>query len=316
LKSQVAELPVYRLGGLRIVSEFPLDGLQVCRDEIAAADRVVIRHVAIPGGLASATATLRRNGQYHGTYNGRDLLVDIPAAGRFLVRGGKEILIDLAPSSDHNEVRAWLLGIAFGLLCHQRGITPLHASAVDVAGGCVAFVGESGDGKSTVVAALAQRGYPVICDDVCFLQVGINEDVQAWPGISRIRLCEDAKEALGYDGPGIERELHGDNKYCVPVTQPQNPTHPRRLLRVYQLDPTPSGAVKVTRLRGSAAIEVLMQNIYALRGAEHMGYKPHAFTVCAAAARDVQVFCFSRPFGFDALGHSIDLLEKHLYLKT
>jgi len=43
-----------------------------------------------------------------------------------------------------------------------------------------------------------------------------------------------------------------------------------------------------------------------------LGYKPNAFIFCAAAARDVPVFRFSRPLDFDALSQSIELLENHL----
>src|SRR5262249_242980 len=148
----------YRLAGLRIISEIPLPGLQICRNEARVHDEIVFRRAPIPERLAATTATLR-NGIYSGGYNGRDIFIDISAAGRLLVRAGKEIIVDSAPASDDGEVRTFLLGTAFGLLCYQRGITPLHASAIDVADGCVAFVGESGAGKSTLVAALAQRGH-------------------------------------------------------------------------------------------------------------------------------------------------------------
>ena len=118
--------------------------------------------------------------------------------------------------------------------------------------------------------------------------------------------------ALGCDGPGIVREMHGYNKYFIPVRAPQNPIESRRLRRVYELQAAPDGATSVTRLQGAAAIEVLMQNVYRLGLAERLGYKPHAFGVCAAAARDVPVFRFSRPLGFDVLSPCIDLLEDHL----
>src|SRR5262249_7530177 len=154
--------------------------------------------------------------QYSQRYDGTEVLLDFPAVGRFLLRAGKEILMDLAPSSLEDEVRADLLGPVFAVLCHQRGITPLHASAMDVANGCVAFVGDSGAGKSTLVATLAQRGHEIIADDVCFLQLGTDGDVQTWPGISRIRLWEDARAGLGFDGPGVEREIYGYNKYFIP----------------------------------------------------------------------------------------------------
>ena len=297
--------------GLRIASDFPLSGLETYPHDEVGPDQVLIRRGPIHQQLAPAMAAFR-NGEYVGRYDGRELLIDIPAAGRFLVRSGREIVVDPAPSSDDDELSAWLLATAFTLLCHQRGITPLHASAIDTADGCAVFVGDSGDGKSTLIAALAQRGYRVVCDDVCFLQPGPDGYVQVWPGLCRIRLWEDAKAALGYDSTGLKRETHGRNKYLIPVRPPENPTQPRRLHRVYELRSTDNGANAVTRLRGAAAVEVLMQNVFGRRGAEHMGYKPQAFFTCAAAAGEVEVFRFSRPLGFEFFEKGIDLLEHHL----
>src|SRR5690242_1926125 len=156
----------YWFGGLRITSDFPLPSLHACQDE---SFDIVIRRGTIPKKVAS-TAVRFHNGGYTGTYNGVHVLLDYPV-GRFMLRAGEEILIEATPSSDLDEVRAYLLGGVFGALCHQRGITPLHASAIDVAVGCAAFVGPSGAGKSTIVAALAGRGHQVIADDECFLQV-------------------------------------------------------------------------------------------------------------------------------------------------
>src|SRR5262249_2741279 len=144
-----------------------------------------------------------RGAQYSERYNGREVLLDFPAVGRFLLRAGTEILMDPAPSSDDEQVRAYLLGAVFPVLCHQRGITPLHASAIDVADGCIAFIGASGAGKSTLVATLARSGHEIFTDDTCFLRLDSDGNVQVWPGTHRIRLWEDAKAVLGFDGPGI-----------------------------------------------------------------------------------------------------------------
>src|SRR4051812_33666080 len=114
------ETAIYKLGGLHIASDFPLFGLQVCPNEAQKRCEVVIRCATIPEEVASATARFL-DGCYSGKYNGRDVLLDSPAIGRFLVRAGQEILMDLAPSSDDGEVRAYLLGAVFGALCHQRG---------------------------------------------------------------------------------------------------------------------------------------------------------------------------------------------------
>src|SRR5262249_2551551 len=254
---------------LRIVSDFRLRGLQSYTDEIAPNGEVVFRRARIPQGLALATATFR-DGQHSGRYNGKEVLLEYPTAGRFLVRSGKEIVIDPAPASD-DKVGPYLLGTAFGVLCHQRGITPLHASVIDIADGFVAFVGESGAGKSTLAAGLARRGHQVVADAVCFLQPGANGNVQAWPGVYQIRLWEDAWAALGYEGLEVEREMHGCNKYFVPIHPPRNPVESRRLRAVYQLQPA-RGVTRMTCLHGAAAVEALLQNVYRLGLAECLGY--------------------------------------------
>jgi hypothetical protein len=305
------ETTIYRFGGLRIASDFPLFGLQVCRSDADSRYEVVIRCAPIPEELASATAKFSR-GKCIGTYNGKEVLFEIPAVGRFLLRGGREILVDLVPHSDDHEINALLLNVIFGALCHQRGITPLHSSAIDLADGCVAFVGASGSGKSTVVATLAQRGHEIITDDECFLQLGTNGEVQTWPGICRVRLWEDARAALGFDGPGVRQLIPGYNKYFVPVRQPRNLIQARPLRRVYQLHRAPNGVAEVIRLQGADAAEVLMQNVYPSGFAAALGYQSHVFTVCTAAARGIPVFRLSRPWDLTALDKGIDLLDSHL----
>jgi hypothetical protein len=297
----------YYLAGLRIVSDLPLPGLAPCDDQGADAQEIAIRLSQLPETLSNVTAVFPE-----GQCNENELLLNIPEAARYLIRSGSEILVDQAPEADAGDVSAYLLGTAFGVLCHQRGMPPLHASAIDVVDGCVAFVGDSGAGKSTMVAALAARGHQVISDDVCVLDRG-EQGIRAWPGLNRLRLWEDAIMALGCDQPGIEREFRGYNKYLIPLHPARYPENARRLRRVYQLDTAAEGdRATITRLQGAAAVEVLMQNIYRATMAEHMGRKANLFVTCAAAAREVPVYRFSRPLGFHALREVVDVLEEHL----
>ncbi len=57
-------------------------------------------------------------------------LLAIPGVAAFHVHGGREIIIQPAPQADAAAIRLFLLGSAFGALLHQRGITPMHGSAV------------------------------------------------------------------------------------------------------------------------------------------------------------------------------------------
>jgi hypothetical protein len=296
----------YYLAGLRIVSEIALPSLMACADQIGSS--VSIRRARLPETLSSVTAVFPE-----GQCNENEVLFNIPDAARYLIRSGSEILVDQAANSNAGDVVAYLLGTAFGVLCHQRGTCPLHGSAIDTGDGCVAFVGDSGSGKSTMVAALASRGHQVISDDLCVFEAG-QQGVRVWPGLNRLRLWEDALAALGCDQPGIEREFRGLNKYLVPTQPIRNPQNPRRLLRVYQLAAAADGdPTTLTRLHGAAALEVLMQNIYRLAIAERMGRKAKLFVACAAAARQVPVYRLSRPLGFQIVPDVLKVLEEHLH---
>ena len=133
--------------------------------------------------------------------------------------------------SNSGDVCAYLLGTMLGVLGHQRGTPPLHASVIDFSEGCIALVGEKGAGKSTLAASLARRGHRVIADDVCFLQLDHSCEVRAWPGSNRVRLWEDAMVALGCGGAGLERDAPGCNKYFIPVGPAPNSMKPRCLRR-------------------------------------------------------------------------------------
>ncbi len=89
----------------------------------------------------------------------------------------------------------YLLGPVLGILLYLRGITCLHASAVEIDGAVVAMVGDSGAGKSTTAAAFAHLGYRVLSDDVVTLNEQGNEFI-VHPAYPYIRLWPSSVELL------------------------------------------------------------------------------------------------------------------------
>lgn len=126
--------------------------------------------------------------------------------GAFLVRGGCEIIVDPAPGVEERVLRLSVLGPAFALLLHQRGRFVLHASAVESAGGAVAFTGGSGWGKSTLAAALHARGYGIVADDVTAIAVS-TECPTVFPGFPQLKLWPEAVVSLG-EAPETMPRLH------------------------------------------------------------------------------------------------------------
>jgi hypothetical protein len=86
---------------------------------------------------------------------------------------GKKITINPHNGLEKSFLRVIILGPALSFLLNQRGYLILHASAININGGAVAFLGTNGVGKSTTIMALQKFGYPLITDDI--LPVSFNE---------------------------------------------------------------------------------------------------------------------------------------------
>jgi hypothetical protein len=135
----------------------------------------------------------------------------------FRVINGKEIIIN--PDVSFNEIflRSLILGQGMAVILHQRGHLLLHASAVNIEGGAVVFLGECGYGKSTITVALNKRGYPLISDDVTVVNLEIKNEPVLIPSFSRIKLNNDIIKHI--NGPyGSFTQIHLDfEKHSFPA---------------------------------------------------------------------------------------------------
>lgn len=83
----------------------------------------------------------------------------------------------------------------------HRGHLVMHASTNLVSGGAIAFLGETGCGKSTLATSLHQHGFPLLGDD-CLLLLPQGKNVIATPSYIGARLWPDSLLAVvGSDHP-------------------------------------------------------------------------------------------------------------------
>jgi hypothetical protein len=216
--------------------------------------------------------------------------------GAFLVRDGREIVVDMAADADPSLVRLSLLGPSMGLALHQRGHLILHASAVEIDGRAVAFLGWRGWGKSTLAAVLHGRGRAVISDDVTAILMEDGQPPAVLPGVPQVKLWPDSVTALG-DAPDELPRLHPDfEKRALRVTE-GFPADPVRLARIYALGVGPHS--ELTAIHSTDAVVELIRHWYCNRfggdllrlgttAAEHLRQ-------CAALAGSVEVRRLSRP---------------------
>jgi len=109
--------------------------------------------------------------------------------------GGSCIWAASANNATVEDMATYLLGPTLGFLLCFRGIICLHASAIAIDNKAVAFAGPSGHGKSTMAAALACMGFPVLTDDVLALK-NDGDFFEAQPAYPRLRLWPQSVEAL------------------------------------------------------------------------------------------------------------------------
>lgn len=103
----------------------------------------------------------------------------------------------------------YLLGPVLGFVLRLRGITCLHASAVMADNRALAFLGAPGAGKSTLAAAFALAGYPVLSDDIVPLKETDGRFL-AEAGTPRLCLWPDAVAHL-YGSPEALPRLIPEN---------------------------------------------------------------------------------------------------------
>lgn len=194
-----------------------------------------------------------------------------------------------------------MMGTIFGVLCHRRGLLPLHASCVRIGEKAVAFAGSSGAGKSIMAAALMQAGCEVLSDDIAVLDTESSDTPVALPVFPRLSLWKDVVEQLALANTDLSRVRPGIEKYSVPVDH-AFASQPTRLAAIYYLRRERRGETDVIHpLKGAAAVRAAATAVYRAGIVPALG--PHQrvlmrLTALCAASRSYHFGC--QP-GFDAL---------------
>ena len=224
---------------------------------------------------------------------------------RFLYSDGSEFFVDregrrlwarwVEPNT-LEDVASYLLGPILGFVLRLRGVITLHASAVVIDGQAVALAGPAGVGKSTTAAAFAQRGYPVLSDDITALKPAAGDFlVQAdcpllhlWPASSEILWGSSEalpRLSLTWDKRFLDLEKRG---YRAERT-------PRPLAAVYLLagEPVTSPPAVLEELHGRRGFMALLGNTYAHLLDREM--QAHEFEVLARLFPKLSLLCLHRP---------------------
>ena len=233
--------------------------------------------------------------------------------GAFLVRGGKEIIVEPTPGVDGQEIRIALLGMVLSAAVQQRGFLALHASAVAMNGDAVAFLGGKGSGKSTIAAALYARGYALVADDLVVVDVSGKESPMVFPGFPQLKLFPEAAVAsLGDDPEKLPRLTPGYEKRVRPAAEGFS-QRPIPLRRMYVL--SRGSAPEIAPLAPLEALITLIGHSYVARvfkGTLQGEAASSHFLQCANVINRVPLYSLRRQPSLAALPDIARMVEEDL----
>lgn len=249
-------------------------------------------------------------------------ILDFPGIARFYVWPTYILWrhFDMVP--EKRLIETYLLASVFPFWLERHNIPILHASAIVVDTGVVAFLSHSGHGKSALAAGLMQAGFSLLTDDV--LPVEAKDDhflgrsgypwMRMWP--------DEAQHFLGYYEL-LERVHPEVAKRWVPVGQGGfggfcGKSQPLRCIYVPERYTSENGQahIKIVPLSSRDAALELLRYSFMPRIVDAIGMAPQRLKLFAQLVQQVPVRRLIYPSGFEYLSAVREALLEDLVHST
>jgi hypothetical protein len=212
-----------------------------------------------------------------------------------------------APGIDANALEDLYFNQVMPALLGHSGRPVIHASAVAISGRAAAFMGMTGQGKSTLAAALARGGYPFLTDDGLILDPTVGGfDVGARR--PQLRLRPDSEAAL--TGAGSDDDENAKRRIAAGTNLPFH-SLPLPLGALYWLQPSAALArPEIESLGPNRALDLILKHSFFLDVEDRASVR-RAFEQAAAIAAAVPCFALDYPRDYDALPAVVAAIAAH-----
>jgi hypothetical protein len=315
-----------RVSGLVIHADGPLPGLRPL--DVPEPPDVSVR---MRGSIGASSTDEARPAWYVSPYlDDRGVpLMTIHAAGsgyllcyaegaRFLVSAsGSEIEVWWDAPLSEVDATDYLLGSVLAFVVRLRGMVPLHASAVVVQEQAVLFAGAAGAGKSSLAAAFAVLGYPVLSDDLVVIDDS-RGDVLAFPNRPRLSVWPDSAGNL-FSTKSLPAHSPVYAKRCLDLGEHGYRFHERPvpvgMICVLASRNAPNHHPTIRPLRPQAALMNLVSHTYGNYLLD-ASMRAREFDVLGRVAQSVCISELSLGSGLDSLVSDCRWLVAHLALQS
>lgn len=226
------------------------------------------------------------------------IIVGISDIVNFEIVDGKYIYYQPKLKFHEGKARLYMLGIAFSAIIHQRGLLPLHASALEKNGKAILICGESGAGKSTTAAALLKHGFTLLSDDISLVRIN-DQKMEVVAGFPHMKLWPESVELLDMD-MGDMSEFAPDIVKKGLRLQHSSQHESVEIIALCYLS-VKEGVVQTSVVQGVDKVKLLIDNTFRLRFVNDTGQHQAYFNTTSKLASSVNMLSISRPANANSL---------------
>ncbi|CAM4224522.1 aldolase [Bacillus luti] len=279
---------MYKVFGLRVLSEIQLPELPRINEQEETIE-VIIRTADLFQKWSEFTNT-----EQNFVVDKNVVMIRIPDTAIFSIQEGKQIIVSPMGNTCEDKIRLYILGTCMGALLMQRGILPLHGSAINIDGKVYAILGNSGAGKSTLAAAFLSRGYTLLSDDVIAVTVSSDKTPIVIPSYPQQKLWAESLNAFGMGTASYNPLFERETKYAVPV-QSHFFSEPLPLAGVIELTKTEDESVELIRIEGLERLRALFFHTFRKFLITQLKLTEWHFTTSTSVINKVDMFHLKRP---------------------
>ncbi len=279
----------YTAFGLNVLSEVPLPELCLSeRDNVEVIIKLGELHDKWSNfGKEKARFLIREN----------FVLFNMDDTAIFSISEGKEIVISPIEGASLDKIRLFLLGTCFGILLMQRGVLPLHGSAISINGKAYAFVGDSGAGKSTLAAAFIKRGYKLVSDDVIAINFSDDEKPIVTPSYPQQKLWQESLNHFDMECTKYRPIFERETKFSVPVTSNYF-NEPLPLGGVFELVKKENNDISINPINKLESLQTLYNHTYRQFLISSLGLLQWHFDLSAKVISKIDMYQLCRPLSY------------------
>lgn len=243
----------------------------------------------------------------------KQVLFYVPDVANFLIKDGNTIIVSPLKTNVDEVIRLYTLGTCMGVILMQRGIMPLHGSALEINDKAYAIVGESGAGKSTIASAFIKKGYKLLSDDVIAITKFNIDEPYVIPSYPQQKLWQESLDHFGERSEQFSPIYERETKFSVPVPSDFSQI-PRPLAGVIELIKSNRDEIKISPIQGLDRFRVLFEQTYRNFLIPKLGLTDMHFQQSAAIIKNSEMFTLQRPIeqftAFELVSTIIDTISQ------